>query len=229
MAHLSRLAAPKSWTLKRKERVWIVRPIPGPHALKKSMPINLIMKELLHYAETTRDVKKILNSGKVLVDKKIVKDHHFPIGIMDLIEIPDTKEFFIVLFDKLGKFVLKKTKNPNIKYCKILDKKILKNKSVQLNLDGGRNILVKKDEYKVGDTALLDLTKKEITGSLKLEKNAIIYLFAGKHVGNVGVFDSVKKLSNAPARIILKIKDKKHETLKNYLIVVDKKFENEFV
>ncbi|MAG50166.1 30S ribosomal protein S4e [archaeon] len=229
MAHLSRLAAPKSWTLKRKEEIWIVRSVPGPHALKKSIPLNLVIKGLLNYAETTRDVKKILNSGKILVDKKTVKDHHFPIGVMDIIEIPDTKESFIVLFDELGKFTLKKTKNSNVKYCKILNKKILKNKKIQLNLDGGRNILVKKDEYKVGDTALLDLTKKEITSSLKLEKNALIYLFAGKHVGNVGVLDSIKKSSNGPSRIILKVKDKKYETLKNYLIVVDKKFENEFV
>jgi len=228
MAHLSRLAAPKSWTLKRKMKVWIVRPMPGPHALGKSIPLNLILKELLHYAETTRDVKKILNSGKVLVDKKIVNEHHFPVGVMDIIEIPDTKESFVVLFDKLGKFILNPTKNSNIKYCKILDKKILKKKKTQLNLSGGRNILVKKDEYKVNDTVLFDLTKKEITGILKLEKDALIYLFSGKHMGNVGVLESIKKLPNSPDRIILKIKNKKYETLKDSLIVVDKKFEDEF-
>lgn len=228
MAHLSRLAAPNSWSLKRKITKWVVRPRSGPHPLKESIPLNLIIKELLDYAKITREVKKILNNGKILVDKKIKKDYRFPAGVMDIIEIADTKESFIVLFNKLGKFILIPTKNSNIKYCKILNKKILKNKKIQLNLYGGRNMLVKKDDYRVGDTILLDLTKKEIKGVLKLEKNAIIYLISGKHIGNVGIFESIKKLRNAPDQIVFKIKNKKYETLKDYLIIVDKKFEDEF-
>lgn len=34
--HLKRIAAPKTWPIKRKEHKWIVRPTPGPHPLKNA-------------------------------------------------------------------------------------------------------------------------------------------------------------------------------------------------
>jgi len=38
----------------------------------------------------------------------------------------------------------------NKKICKVIGKKVLKNKKVQLNLFDGRNILVKEDKFSVG-------------------------------------------------------------------------------
>jgi small subunit ribosomal protein S4e len=58
---------------------------------------------------------------------------------------------------------------------------------VQLNLEGGRNILVKEAGYKTGDAVLIDLGKKnEIKQKIGLEKNVQVYLTGGKHIGQTG-------------------------------------------
>ena len=59
--HLSRLTAPKSWPIKRKSTKWITRPHPGPHTLKNCMSLNIVLKNILKYAKTTKEVKKILD------------------------------------------------------------------------------------------------------------------------------------------------------------------------
>ena len=71
--HLKIMAAPKSWPVERKERIWITRPNPGPHTLESSISISLILK-LLKYAKTTKETKQIINEKKVLVNNNLVRD-----------------------------------------------------------------------------------------------------------------------------------------------------------
>jgi len=47
MAHLSTLAAPKSWPIKRKGIKWITRPKSGPHNLKSSLPLIVVLRDML--------------------------------------------------------------------------------------------------------------------------------------------------------------------------------------
>lgn len=221
--HLARLAAPKPWSIKRKNIKFITKPRPGPHNLKSSISINTVLKELLHYAKTTREVKKIINSDNLLVNGLIRKDHKFPVGVMDVIEFPKTKEYFRVLYNKKGKFILLPIKKEEvaIRPCKIINKTILKGKRVQLNLSDGTNIIVKEDSYKVGDSIIL--SKNEIKSHLKFEKGASIYLVGGKHTGTTGILEGVHRLAGSQQdRIILKTVKETFETLKEYALVVGK-------
>ena len=56
-----------------------------------------------------REVTCILNDKEsgILVDHKIRRDHGFPVGMMDVVQVPKTKESFRVLYDVKGRFVLK--------------------------------------------------------------------------------------------------------------------------
>ena len=220
--HILRLAAPKSWPIKRKNLKYIAKPSPGPHKLENCITLNLILKDLLKYAETEREVKKILNSGKVLVNKLIRKDHRFPVGIIDTIEIPSLNEYYRLLFNKKGKFILKKIlkEDAELKLSKIIGKTMIKNKKIQINLYDGGNIIVGKDEYKLGDTILT--SNNEIKKHLKLEKGALIYLIGGKHVGSVGKIQDFHKVSRSQDKIIFKIGNELHETSKEYAFVIDK-------
>ncbi|MBU4501796.1 MAG: 30S ribosomal protein S4e, partial [Nanoarchaeota archaeon] len=160
--HLSRLGAPKSWPIQRKGIKWIARPSPGPHTLKNCITLSLAIKNLLKYAKTTKEVKIILNEGKILIDKIVRKDHKFPLGIMDVIDIPSTKENFRVLYTDKGKFRLVKISadEGKLKPTKIVGKTILKGKKIQLNFYDGKNLIVDKEEYKVNDTLILELGDK---------------------------------------------------------------------
>lgn len=221
--HLSRLVAPISWPIQKKGIKWVIRPNPGPHALKDSIPLNLILKGILKYAKTTREVKKILNEGKILVDKKIRKDHKFPVGVMDVLEIPETKEYFRILYTPKGKFMTYKisSEEAKLKPVKVTGKTMLKDKKMQLNLYDGKNIIIDKDEFKVNDSLILSLGDKlTIKKHLKFGKGALVYLIEGKHKGMSGVIEDIKQIFGNPT-IIIKSKDKTFETSKNFAFIID--------
>lgn len=222
--HLKRLNAPKSWPIKKRKGIkFITKPLPGPHSLNKSLPLNVLLKDILNYAQTTREVKKILNENKILVNNLVRKDQGFPVGCMDTISIPSISEYYRLVYNERGKFILKpiKKEEAGFKLHKIQNKTMLKGNKIQLNLEDGKNILVPKDGYKVGDSVLLENNK--IKKHLKLEKNALIFLTAGKHIGKVGILEEVYKPSPiTETKISFKLNNKKFETLKKFAFVVEK-------
>ncbi len=223
MAHLSRQEAPKGWRIRRKETKWIARPMPGPHPLNKSITVNYLLKELLHYANTTREVKVILNNKDIIINKVVRKNHKFPVGIFDVIELPKTKEYFRLFQDESLRFILHKIskEEAEIKPSKIINKTKLKKGKLQINLSDSRNILVDNDKFKVGDTLILNLNTNSIKSHLKLEKNAKIYLMEGKYTGKSATIENVIETKNLnPAKIICKSDNKKFETLKKYVFVI---------
>jgi len=226
--HLSRLNAPKCWTIKKKQSKWVTRPNPGPHPLKKCIPLSILIKDLLNHAETTKQVKKILNNKDIIVDKKVRKDHKFPAGLMDTIEIPKIKEYYRIILNNKNKLILMpiKKEETEIKPCKIIGKKILKNKKIQLNLFDGKNILIEKDSYKVGDTIIINLLNNKINSHLKLEKDSKVYLTDGNHVGKIATISEIKKGSKT---VTLNHDKQKIKTAKEYVFVIGdilKEYEN---
>ena len=215
--HLKRLAAPKTWSIKRKGIKFITKPASGPHSLEAGMPLGMLLKETLDYAGTNRDVKKILNADEVKIDGKVRKDFRFPVGIFDVIELTNINEYFRVVLNRKGKIELNKIKKEDAftKPCKIVGKTMINGK-VQLNLYDGKNILVEKDGYKVGDSVILKLPEQKISKHLKLDKNSTIFLIGGKHIGEIGNVENV--IGN---KIIYKDeKDNLVETSKKYAFVV---------
>ena len=140
--HLFSLNAPANWPIERKKNVWITRPNPGPHPLNKCLPINILLKQLLKYARTAREVRTILNAGDIIIDNKVRKDYRFPVGIMDSISIKKTDENFRLFIDENNNYQLNKINKDEIKLkpCKIINKRILKKGKIQLNLYDGKNI-----------------------------------------------------------------------------------------
>ena len=50
--HLKRLAMPRSWPLPRKTSIWVTRAAPGAHALELCMPLNVVVRDILEYANS---------------------------------------------------------------------------------------------------------------------------------------------------------------------------------
>jgi len=57
--HLSRLAMPKAWKIKRKGIKWVTRPLPGPHSFKLGLPLNVLLRDILKLSKTTKETKSI--------------------------------------------------------------------------------------------------------------------------------------------------------------------------
>lgn len=222
--HLSMLNVPMSWPVQRKKGVkWIARPNPGAHALENCMTLNIILKNILKYAKTKSEAKKILDEGKVLVNNKARKDQKFSVGIMDVLEIPTIKEHYRVLYTPKGMFTLHKIsgEEAKLKPAKITGKKILKGNKIQLNFNDGRNMIVSKDEFKVNDTLIFSMGEKwGIKKHVKFEKGALVYIMEGTHKGMSGIIENIKEVFSNPT-IEVKSKDKTFETSKNFAFVID--------
>ena len=215
--HIKRMAAPKTWQIKRKGLKFITKPKPGPHRLGSGMPLNTLLKEVLNYASTTREVKKILNTNEIRIDGKVRKDFRHPIGIFDTLEFTNTNEYFRIILNKKGKIDLIKIKKEEVslKPCKIIGKTMTSGK-MQLNLYDGRNIFVDKGGFGVGDTIILSLPEQKISKHLKIDKKSTIFLVGGKHTGEIGQVEYI--IGN---KLIYKNqKNELIETSKKYAFVV---------
>jgi small subunit ribosomal protein S4e len=226
MAHLKRYMMPKAWPVPVKKEKFIIRPTPGPHPLKRCMPLRVVLRDVLGIAETASEARQILNAGKVLIDKKVRKDPKFPVGLMDIIEIPDVKKQFKMSINNKGIFVDKiKAEEAGKKLCMIIGKKTLKKGIEQLNLHDGRNLLLDKgkNSYKVGDSVEISLPGGKIVNHYKLEKGGPAFIFSGKNMGASGKITSVntKKSMTETSTVTIKSAHKEIETLKDYVFAGD--------
>lgn len=190
--HIKRLAAPKTWPVRRKGLKFITKPASGPHGLEVGIPLSVLLKEVLNYAGTTRDVKKILNTNEIKIDGRARKDFRFPVGLFDTIEFTSINEHFRIILNKKGKLdaIKIKKEEASLKPCKITGKKIVKGRT-QLSLFDGKSILVDSNSYKVGDTLLLSLPGQKISKHMKLDKKSAIFLTGGSHTGEIGNVEDI--------------------------------------
>ena len=222
--HMKRLNAPRVLKLHRKEGVWTIRTSPGPHPLKQSIPLGLIVRDYLKLTDTLKETKSILSNREILVDGKIIKNHKYPCGLMDIISIPTLKKDYRILFNKLGKLTLVpiKTDNAKWKLCRIENKTIIKNKQVQLNLHDGRNKLVEKDEYKTGDVLKIISENQKIDDIYKFEKGTVSMVIGGNHIGEIADISEIQKTPSSKSNLIKMKGSTEFTTLQKYVFPIGK-------
>lgn len=196
--HLKRLASPRSWMIARKKHKWVSRPRPGPHGLENSIPIQVILRDMLGYCDTAREARILLSSRGVLVDGKPVRDPKRCIGLMDVISLNQKKEHFRMLIDMKGRLQLVKidAKQAKWKLTRIENKITVKGGKTQLNLFDGRNILLDKDAYGTGDVLKIAVPDQKIVDHYELKKGNMALLVGGKHVGELARLSRYEKSRN---------------------------------
>lgn len=221
MAHLKRFSAPGTWKIERKTKKWAIHPSPGPHPVERSLPLAIIIRDYLGYADNIREAKKIIYARKVLVDGKARRDYKFPCGLMDVISIPDTEEYYRVLIDSRGHFRLVKITSEEAKWklCRIENKTTLKGGITQLNMHDSRNILVENDEYKTGDTLKIGIPEQEIMEKIPFEKGSFALITGGMHTGEIAEIEEII-VTRSPMPNIVKLKG--FSTIKPYVFPIGK-------
>ncbi len=222
--HLKRLAAPRTVRLHRKEKKWTIKQSPGPHPLEKSIPLGIIIRDYLKLCDTYREVKRVISSGDILVDGSKRKNHKFPCGLMDVISIPKLKKDYRLLFDKNGKLTLVpiSSKDAEWKLQRIENKTIIKGNKIQLNFHDGRNILVKKDEYKTGDVLKVSLKDNKISDVFKYEKGTVSMIIGGSHIGEMANILDIQVVASSKPNLA-KIKgNTEFSTLTHYIFPIGK-------
>ncbi len=215
--HLKRLNAPKTWDLPRKKTVWVTKPNPG-RALDLSLSLDIVLRDVLGKARTAKEVNYILTFEEVHVNGKRRKNRRYPIGLLDILTLPKLDEHYMVLVNQRNKLYMKKIskKEAETRLCKLTDKTHTR-QGLQLNCLDGTNLLVKKDGYATGDTLVLNVKDNKVVDHLKLEKNAHVLLYKGKHAGIVTRVEDLQQ-----DKIYFKIDKHTHQTQKSYAIVIGK-------
>lgn len=219
--HLKRYSTPRTWDIKIKGRKYVSKPSRGTHGIGMSMPLNVVIRDMLSYASTNREVKFMLNGRNILVDGIRRKDYRFPVGLFDVLSFADVNEHFRAVINAKGKLCLVKIKKEesDAKPCKITGKTSIGGK-IQLNFYDGRNMLVDKNSYSVGDVLIISVEagKSDIKSHIKLEKGSLIFLTGGKNMGTLGTVQDI-----SGSRIIYKTgKGEVFETLKEYAFPIGK-------
>ncbi len=216
-----RVSAPRSWPIERKTHKFVAKPIPGPHSKEYSLPLIVILRDILKIGEQAKEIKRILHEGKVLVNGVVRKDHRFPVGIFDVISIPATDQHYRILIDNKGKLCLKLTQDKNLKLCKIKNKTILKKGAVQLNLNDGWN-LIGTNEYKTGDSVVLSLPDRKIVKHLPRKQGSLAMIVGGAHSGEVARIKEVKIIrSSRPNLVKLTALDgREFETIEEHVYII---------
>ncbi|MEM0243007.1 MAG: 30S ribosomal protein S4e [Candidatus Aenigmatarchaeota archaeon] len=219
---LKRLNAPRFWRQKPKENKYSVNPSCGPHPKDYCIPIAIILRDILNYAENLKEAKQIVKQRKVLVDQRVIKNYRFPCGLFDVISFPDINEFYRITVNKSGLCLIKIEKDEaNLKIVKVIRKTKISDKKYQLTFHDGKNIVVEENEIKPHDSLLIDLASFKILKYLKFEENSLALVFRGENCGKVGKIISITKGSfNRKWLVELKTEGEKISTIRDYVIVV---------
>lgn len=219
---LKRRAAPRAWPVPRKGTKWITRPNPGPHAQTESLPVVLVLRDVLHVARSAREVQMLLRAGKVRVDGQVTKDPARGIGLMDVVSIgsPPARHYRM-LTNSMGRLTLNpiEAEEAKTKLARIRFKHTVRGGKVTLTLHDGRNLLVEAaSEYRVGDTLRLSLPDHKILSRVPLSPGMLALVSGGSHVGEVA---HVEKVDVVPSSEPNKVRFKEgFSTIKEYTFVV---------
>jgi small subunit ribosomal protein S4e len=214
---------PRNWPLSRKEQKFVTKPGPGPHSLEGSLPLKIILREVLGLADTSKEARSILNAGKVLVDKKPRKELRFPVGLMDVIEIPETKKFFRADVSSKG-ITLREigVAESASKTVKIVGKTTISGGRTQLNLHDGRNMILNKDMYSVGDSLVISLPDQKVLKHLKFQKDQTALIISGRNAGERGKIKDIHPKKNMLEKSTVTItthSGRDIQTLKEYVLI----------
>ena len=200
---MKRLPAPTSWPIHRKEFKWVVKPRAGPHPLNSSLPLLLVLREVLGLAKDRREAKIMLSRGNVKVDGKVRRSDDYPVGIMDVIEVLPLKKAFRVL-PSGGELLLHPIGEDEkaFKLCEIVDVTTVKKGHLQIHLHDGKNIIVKAEErqsggdvYNVHDLLKISVPNNEVLAHLKFEEGVLGIVDSGK---NMGALVEVAEIARRP-------------------------------
>lgn len=188
--HLKRQQSPTFWTIKRKEAIWSINTSPGPHNFGSSIPVAVLLRDMLKYATTRKEASQIANEGKIKIDGKQRIDDKFPVGLMDVVSLRDAGESYRVLPAKGGRLILHPIKGDEtqFKLCRIIGKTILRNNVTQLHLHDGRTLIVPAGSpYKVNDVLKIKVPSQEIMEHISFKDQLQIIITGGRSQGESGM------------------------------------------
>lgn len=187
-SHLKRIVAPKTWPIVRKTTAFITRPTPKGARLELTMPIVVIMRDMLKLVDNRAQARTVLRTQEVTVCGKRVYDSDAAVGFMDIFAIGG-KTYRMSLNTNNQLTFLPVKSGEEFTLERITGKTNVAGGKVQLNCQSGRNLLLAKDAHKVGDT--IAVREGKIVADYPLKEGASVLITGGTHIGTVGTVTAI--------------------------------------
>ncbi len=219
---LKRRAAPRTWPIPRKGTKWVQRPSPGPHAQDQSIPLAVVLRDLLHLVASAREARIVVRSGAVRIDGKVATELDRGIGLMDTLSLAaPLNAAYRVVNDRHGRLVLIAIPptEAGVKISRVRFKHAVPKGKVEVTLHDGRNLLVAPSSpYRVGDSLKIEVPTQKVVDHLKLAPGALAYVAGGTHVGQLARVEKIEvRNSSQPNLVHFK---EGFSTIKEYVFVV---------
>lgn len=179
--HQKRSEAPKNWPIARKGTTFVIS------KNSKGVPVLVVLRDMLKVAKTRREVKKAIVKEDVLICNKKIIDEKKSMELFDTLTLVPSKKSYRLSLSEFGKYDISEIseKDAHSKVSKVIGKKSLKDKKVQINLYDGRNY-VSDVKCNVNDSVVVDLDKNTITKVLPMKEGSKVLVVGGKHTGSTG-------------------------------------------
>ncbi|MBI4170924.1 MAG: 30S ribosomal protein S4e [Candidatus Aenigmarchaeota archaeon] len=199
MAIIKRLEVPGFWPIEKKTKKYTVTPLPGPHSKRNALTIAVVLREVLRYAETLREVRELLNAGIIKIDGTVRRVAGFPIGLMDVITIGD--EHYRILPGRRGLYLRPLDKKESaLKLKKIVGKTATKKGKIQIQFHDGTTLLADAP-HKTGDVVIFDVQSRKIKDVIKQEKGVHVIVTKGNNIGTVGILDKIRIVKSSEPNV----------------------------
>lgn len=217
--HQKRLSAPKHYPIQRKEGSYVAK-AKGPHAQDRGLPLVVVLRDMLEYAESKKEVQAALSDDQVLVDGRVRRSPMYTVGFMDVINFPELDEAYRLLLDKRG-FVLQPVNDAEQKLVRVDGKTTLTGGVTQLNLYDGNNIEVDED-YSTKSSLLVSLPDMDVEAEYAFEEGNTAFISGGQHAGVTATITEIRERSGSQQRRVLLETDdgEQIETVEEYVYMV---------
>ncbi len=156
---------------------------------------------MLGVAQTRKEGKIIIAQGKVIVNGKVYRKDDIPVGLMDVVALPDSGKYYRVMPSHKGLIVTPISKEESNTSLLRVEGKTTVSNGVQIAVHDGSIMLVKVADpknptevtYDTFDVLKVTYPEKTVVETLKTKEGNLAVITGGKNIGKMGKIVEIEK------------------------------------
>ncbi len=156
---------------------------------------------MLGVAQTRKEGKIIIDQGKVIVNGKVYKKDDIPVGLMDVISLPDSNKYYRVMPSDKGLYLAPISKEESAVSLLRVENKHTVSNGVQVQVHDGSIMLIKVADpknpvevtYDTFDILKVTYPEKQVVQTLKTKEGNLAIITGGKNIGKIGKIVEIEK------------------------------------
>jgi len=214
--HLKRHKIGKFWPVPRKGTKYLAV---ATHNKNDAIPLVVIVRDVLKLVKNKKELQRIINERRIQINHKEIRETNYPVCLFDVINLPDIKKNYRAMLSTNKKMIFEEIpdEEAKTKIFKVISKKTLSNKKMQLNLIHGKNI-ISNEKVKTGDSVVLNLKDNKILKIIPMKEGRNVFVIKGKHAGHQGKIQEIMDRGGKSIAKITSDEGKVNVWIKNIIV-----------